>query len=246
MTSIRYPAFINRIIGLLGNVIHQTYKGTDYTRISPDTWANPNTSRQQQVRANLSQMSRAWDSLPPSYKGLWHTFASLKGCHYFGHQAYISLNCNLLNASHSGFSCINHPPLRPGTPKHVHNFCVYPISSSSSCLSWTDPKSSLIYVTGYYRLHRGFCSINPCYGLCPTFGIRPSFRFIKTVRSDLQVMLHTHDYPINTRLFYRLNSLDKFGRKSPVSHQIMIYSPPSPILPGRYGVTSYGYSYYNS
>jgi len=246
MTSIQYPAYINRIYGLLGNVIYQTYKGTDYTRISPDSWANPNTSRQQQVRANLSQMVTAWDSLAPSHKELWNSFAFFKGCHHFGHQSYTSLNCNLLNASHADLICISHPPLRPGTPKRIVGFCVYPMSSTAVCLSWTSPSSSILYVTGYHRLHRGFCSVSPCYGLCPSVGIRPSFRFIGTVLSNLQVMLHLHDYPSGTRLFYKLNSIDKFGRKSPVSHQVMIYSPTPAILPARYGITSYGYAYYNS
>jgi len=220
LAIIHVSAIINRIFGLLGNVIYQTYKGTDYTRISPDVWADPNTARQQQIRANLSSLSQSWDSLPPSYKELWNTFASVKGCHYFGHQAYISLNCNLLNASHADLSRIDHPPLRPGTPKHIRGFCVFPMTTTTTCISWAKPASSVLYVTSRYRLHRGFCSVNPSFGLCPTVGYRPSFRFIGTVRSDVQFMVHTHDYPSITRLYYKLNTIDKFGRKSPVSHVI--------------------------
>ena len=224
MARVQYSCLVNRILGLLGSSIYQRYKGTDYIRTSPDVWANPNSYRQQQVRGNFKQMQQAWDSVPPSHQELWHGFASKKGCHYFGHQAYVSLNCNLLNASHSDLTCISHPPLRPGTPKHVSGFCVYSISNSCTYLSWTKPDSSILYVTGHYRLHRGFCSINPCFGLCPTVGYRPSFRFIKTVRSDFLFMLHSHEYPNNTRLYYRLNTLDKFGRKSPISHTLRINS----------------------
>ena len=220
MAKIYVSAIINRIIGRLGKVIYQTYKGTDYTRLSPDVWANPNTARQQLIRANLSALSKSWDSLPPSYQELWNTFASVKGCHYFGHQAFISLNCNLLNADHVDLARIDHPPLRPGTPKHIRGFCVFPMTATTTCISWAKPASSILYVTGRYRLHRGFCSVNPSYGLCPTVGYRPSFRFIGTVRSDVQFMVHTHNYPSITRLFYKLNTIDKFGRKSPVSHVI--------------------------
>lgn len=224
MAKIHVSAIINRIIGRLGDVIYQTYKGTDYTRLSPEVWANPNTQRQQQTRKNLSDLSRAWDSLPFSYQELWNSYASIKGCHYFGNQAYISLNCNLLNASHADLARIDHPSLRPGTPKHARGFQVQPMTTTTTCISWTKPHSSILYVTARYRLHRGFCSVNPCYGLCPTVGIRPSFRFIGTVRSDSQFMIHTYNYPSDTRLFYRLNTIDKFGRKSPITHTIMIRS----------------------
>lgn len=224
MARVQYSALVNRMYGKLGNFIYQTFKGTDYVRTSPCVWTNPNTYRQQQIRANLAQMNQSWDSLPASHQQLWDMFASMKGCHYFGHQAYVSLNCNLLNASHADLSCISHPPLRPGTPEHVQNFCVVAISSTSTCLSWLKPDSNILYVTGHYRLHRGFCTVNPSYGLCNTVGYRPSFRFVETVRSDLKVMVHTHSYPSQTRLFYKLNSLDKFGRKSPISHAILVRS----------------------
>lgn len=224
MATIHVSAIINRIFGRLGSVIYQTYKGTDYVRLSPEVWTNPNTFRQQQIRANLTLMTRAWDSVPPSCQQLWDTFASLKGCHYFGRQAYISLNCNLLNASHADLSCICHPCPLPGTPHHAVGFCVVAVDETTIRLSWTIPSSSSLYVTAHYRLHHGFCLTHPTYGLCPTVGYRPSFRFIKTVRSDSNLLLHTHDYPAGTRLFYRLNTIDKCGRKSPITHSIMVRS----------------------
>jgi len=247
MTLIQYNSLINRIYGLFNGFIHQTYKGTDYIRTSPSYWNNPKSYRQIQIRGNFKQMQRAWDSVPPSCQELWHSYASLKGCHYFGHQAFVSLNCNLLNASHADLTCISHPPLRPGTPEHVRGFCVFSITSTSVCLSWIKPDSSILYVTGQYRLHRGFCSTNPFYGLCPTVGYRPSFRFIKTVRSNIHYIIHSHTYPSNTRLYYRLYSLDRYGRKSPVSHVILVHPTYKFFfIPGRYGNSSYGYSFYNS
>lgn len=242
MAIIYVSALLNRIKGLLGSVIYQTYKGVDYTRISPDVWTQPNTYRQQQVRANLSQMNQAWSSVPPSHQELWDSFASLKGCRYFGHQAYVSHNCNLLNASHADLTCISHPPLRPGSSKHIHGFCVASVTPSSVLLLWAVPSSTILYVTGHYRLHRGFCAANPCYGLCPTTGYRPSFRFIRTVRSDLTEMLFSHDYSINTRLFFKLNSLDKFGRKSPTSHTLLTRPISGHFI---YDVSHWDLSYYN-
>jgi len=224
MARVHYSALVNRIFGLLGSSIYQRYKGTDFIRTSPAVWTHPNSSRQQQVKANLTQLTKSWGSLPPSYQELWFSFASFKGCHYFGPQAYISLNCNLLNASHADLTCISHPPLRPGTPEHIRGFSVFPMTATTSCVSWVKPASSILYVTGYYRLHKGFCSVNPGYGLCPSVGYRPSFRFIETVRSDIQFMVHTHNYPSSTRLYYKLNTIDKFGRKSPYTNTFMILS----------------------
>jgi len=224
MARVQYSALVNKVIGRLGSVIYQCYKGTDYIRTSPAVWTNPNSYRQQQVRANLSLLVKSWYSLPSSHQELWNSFASMKGCHYFGHQAYTSLNCNLLNASHADLTCISHPPLRPGTPKHVQGFCVVSISPTSVCISWLIPNSSILYTTGHFHLHRGFCSVNPGFGLCPTVGYRPSFRFIGTSLSSTRTLIHTHNFPSNTRLFYRLNSIDKFGRKSPYTTVLMIHS----------------------
>lgn len=224
MAIVEYSCLVNRIIGLIGNTIYQTFKGTNYIRTSPTTWTNPNSYRQQQIRGNFKQMQQAWDSLSDSYKELWQSFCTSKGSHFFGHQTFVSLNCNLLNASHSDLACILHPPLRPGTPKHVRGFCTYNSINTCVYLGWIEPDSSILYVTGHYRLHRGFCSVNPCYGLCPTVGYRPSWRFIQTVKSDIRQIFFYHNFPDNTRLFFRLNSIDKFGRKSPFTHSLRIYT----------------------
>ena len=55
-------------------------------------------------------------------------------------------------------------------------------------------------------------------------------RFIQTVRSDQGPIVHQHTWPLNARLYYFLQSIDKYGRKSPFTHEIMIRVPWSPWL----------------
>ena len=225
MARIYYSALVNTIRGLLQNTIYQKYKGTDYIRAAPTSVAQPNTARQVQIRNNLTILTKAYDGISAQCKELWDTYASLAGMHCFGQQAYIKLNANILNASHDELICHDGPPHTPGTPKHVRTFTATAVSSTVTCLTWSHPGDVNTYVTGHFRLHRGFCSRHPTHGLCPTDGYRPSWRFVKTERADQLQILHNHDWPATTRLFYRLNSIDKWGRKSPISHAIQVNVP---------------------
>lgn len=225
MARIFYSCLVNTIKGKLQNTIYQKYKGTDYIRAAPTSVAQPNTARQLQIKDNLGILAKAYYGLTDQCKELWDTYASMAGMHCFGYHAFIKLNANILNACHADLTCTDHPPHTPGTPKHVRNFAVTAMSSTVTCLTWTHPNDVNTYVTGHFRLHRGFC-LNFCtYGLCPTDGYRPSWRFINTHRADQLQMTHTHNWPTGARLFYRLNSIDTWGRKSPVSHAIKILVP---------------------
>lgn len=146
----------------------------------------------------------------------------MSGIHGFGFHAYRKLNLNLLNASHADLTCIDHPPLTPATPHHVIDFTATSEDGPQTRLGWTKPLDANTYVTGHFRLHKGFCNKFPCFGDCMSVGYRPSWRFIETVRSDEGEILHTHDWPEGARLFYRLNTIDKWGRKSPFTHSILI------------------------
>ena len=225
MAKIYYSALVNAIRGLLNNTIYQSFKGTEYIRQAPITIADPRSPRQLQIRSLLSQITKSWDSLPGSHKELWDLYATMAHYHCFGQQTYIKFNMNICCASHSELTCISHPPSTPGTPKHVRGFCVTPISSVLNCITFTHPHDDKTFVEAYYRLHRGFCCVSPCYGLCPTVGYRPSWRFVGTCRSDVGSVLHTHDYPPGTRLYFRAFSIDKFGRKSPKSHVLNVNVP---------------------
>ena len=225
MARVYYSALVNTIRGLLQNTIYQKYKGTDYIRAAPVTVAQPNTARQIQIRQNLITLTKAYYGISAQCKQLWDQYASMAGMHCFGQQAFIKLNANLLNASHDDLLCHDYPPHTPGTPKHVRGFQATPVSSTVTCLTWTHPGDTKTYVTGHFRLHRGFCSRFPSHGLCPTDGYRPSWRFVKTERADQLHIIHNHSWPSGTRLYYFTNSIDEWGRKSPRSHAILVDVP---------------------
>jgi len=225
MAIIQYSGLVNRIMGKIGNIVYSQTGPSLYLKTAPTSVAQPNTYRQLQVKANFCTVVKLWTGLPESYKELWDGRASCSGKKHFGQQSFTSLNCNLLNASHSGLTIRSHPPLTPSTPEFPKNFCVFLMSPTSFCLSWTSPHTTGNYVSASFRLHKGFCLIHPAFGLCPTDGYRPSFRFIETVRSDTGCILFSSNWPANTRLFFKLHSMDSWGRRSPWTHVIPYTQP---------------------
>jgi len=225
MAKIQYSALVNRIMGKIGDTVYSQTGKVLYIKTAPVSVAQPNTYRQLQLKANFCIVTKLWTGLPASYKELWNGRASNSNKPFFGQQSFISLNCNLLNASHSGLTLREHPPLTPSTPTFPKNFCVFIMSATSFCLSWTLPQDSSNFITANFRLHKGFCLVHPSFGLCPTYGYRPSFRFIETVRSDTGAIVYNSDWPSNTRLFFRIRSLDAWGRLSPWTHVIPCVQP---------------------
>lgn len=220
MPKVYYSALVNTISGRFATRVYRKIRGINIYQGAPLSAAQPNTARQLQVKANFLTLTSAYPDLPASYRQLWDQFNTLCGMPGTGHNAYIRLNGNLLNASHNDLTTVPHPPHTPATPKHIMGFCVHQVNESTICLSWTKPDDNQTYVTGNFRLHYGFCNQHPCYGLCPTDGYRRSWRFVGTERADQHAIQHVHDWPLDTRLFYRLNSIDTSGRKSPFSHAI--------------------------
>jgi len=225
MAIIQYSALVNCVMGRLGDTIYSKSGRVRYIKTAPVSVAQPNTYRQLQLKSNFCTVAKLWTGLQASYKKLWDGRALGKGANFFGHQMFISLNCNLLNASHSDLVIRNHPPLTPSTPVFPKNFCVFLMTPTSFCLSWTSPHTTENYVTANFRLHKGFCLVHPSFGLCPTDGYRPSFRFIETVRSDAGSVTYNSPWPSNTRLFFRIRSLDTWGRLSPWTHVISYTQP---------------------
>jgi len=225
LAKIQYSALVNSVMGKLGDTIYSKSGTVRYIKTAPVSVTQPNTYRQLQLKANFCTVAKLWTGLPDSYKQLWDGHASGKHAKAFGHQMFISLNCNLLNASHSCLTLRQYPPQFPSTPTFPKNFCVFLMSPTSFCLSWLSPLNSDNYISANYRLHKGFCLIHPDHGLCPTVGYRPSFRFIETVRSDVGAIVFNSDWPSNTRLFFKLHSIDTWGRKSPFTHVISYTQP---------------------
>jgi hypothetical protein len=222
MAKVQFSAIVNHVSGRLGDWVYSFQKGTAYIRAYSANPGYPNSQRQQQIKSIFSGLSSAWSSLSLTQKKLWNDFANSYGATLKGQTAFQRLNCHLLMASHSDLVTIFTPPKTPATPAFQTGFCAFIMSDSVTCISWVSPESASLYVMGHYRVHSSFCNNFPCYGFCPTVGYRMSQRFVGTVRSDALQLLHTHDWPAGTRLYYNIRSIDKFGRRSPVSHEIVV------------------------
>jgi len=220
MAKVQFSCLVNRMIGRLNDVVYTYWRGINIAKSYPLNPNHPNSTRQQQIKSNLSSLASKWWDLPEGSKNLWNTYSAMLKSAASGYNCHISLNGCLLNASHSDLVYRPSPPPHPGTAAHVRGFCVFAMSSTQVCISWLKPDTASLYVTAHFKLHKGFCSRFPSYGLCPTIGYRPSLRFIETVRSDQRYIVFNHDWPPNCRLWFRCNSIDKFGRKSPLTHFI--------------------------
>lgn len=220
MAIVEFTCLINRIRGRVGTDVFSFFRGTTFIKGHPTTINDPNSIRQQLIRSNISALSKLWYDIPDETKRLWNSYATKHKGAATGFNHFVSLNANLLNSCHSDLVYRPAPPPRPGTPAHVRGICVFAMSTTQACISWIKPNSPILFVTARYKLHRGFCARHPSYGCCCADGYRPSLRYIETVKSNVGYIVVNHDYPPNTRGFIRLNSLDKYGRKSPVSHFI--------------------------
>ena len=230
MAKIEVSALLNAIRGRLGDAVYVQSKGINYVRLVSESTLDPNTGRTLQLRANLGTASAGFGSLTPGQQDLWRQYAISK--HHIGgaRAAYISLSCNLLHASHSDLVVNPGPPSVPGTPRFPNHFCVTNINDSHICLQWTEPADTETYVTGHFKVHRGFCLVHPCYETCPTTGYSWGPRFVGTARADSLALQHIHPYPPGSRLKYWLNSIDRSGRKSPITHAIPITTRSGPYF----------------
>ncbi|MCJ7812913.1 hypothetical protein MUP95_06320, partial [bacterium] len=208
--------------GRIGELVHTAHCGVHYVKAYCANPTDPNTARQQQVRKIFGDLSKAYHDLSEDSHNLWNNYASLAHVRFTGKQAFIKLNGSLLGCSHADLITINYPPLTPSTPQFPIAFSAVALTSVSTCISWTSPLNDSVYISCYFHLHTGFCLEFPTYDLCNTVGYRPTQRFVETVRSDVGSIVHTHAWPVTAWLFYKAFSIDRFGRKSPLTHEIKV------------------------
>jgi len=218
MTALSYPWFVGRISGRIGDLVYSWNSGKPYTRTHPLSVPGPRSVRQQFCRHNIGIVSKLWEDLPDNVKSRWNSFASKHKGAASGVNHFVSLNCSILNANHPDLVFLQEPPPKPSSPLPIHNLNIRDFSNTQVRISWTNPDQKIFFITAHFRLHHNFCRINPDYGLCPTAGYRPSWRFIETVRSDIRSIVFNHTWPSGTRLYFRCISLDRSGRKSPFSY----------------------------
>lgn len=225
--AIIYPsALINRISGRIGEVVYSWYKGRQIAKVVSTTPSVPLTARTAQIRNTIRYLSPLYTNLTVQQKRLWQSYAIHKIPHATGRNAFISLNGVVLNASNTDFTVHFSPPATPSTPRSVFGLAVSYLSADLACISWTRPRNSCDYVYAVFRLPGNFCTLNPDFGLCPTTGYTPDFRFIVTVRSDSGSIAFNHQWPVGTQLFFRARTIDLHGRRSPWSSSVEFFNNP--------------------
>jgi len=208
MAKITYTAIVSDIRGKLRGDVFTAYRGTHIIRTHCANPANPQTIRQQQVRANWSTTMGCWWHLPTTYQELWEKYGQRKTDTRTGIGAYMQANARLLNADHPELVKVEHPPPTPSTPMAVQNFQWTFITPSTARIQWTLPAVSTTFIQVFHRLNWDYS---------PTYNIY--WAHVITVRSDCGQYDWLHPYPIGTDLFIKLRSLDKWGRTSPYTHK---------------------------
>ena len=232
MAKVETTALVSEITG--------SWNATTFKRtksgiiIKPKTTPRrPRSEFQQSSRQYLAELSGDWSSLSASEKSMWNQYASLLGRHMTGISAFVKLNMNLHNAQHVDLVKIAAPPSFPSRPSSLESFGGRSYSSTENRLLWSSPDSADIYVSVYYSVRVGITQTN-----------KEAWHLVGTIASNEGEISHFHDLPSGFLVDYVARTIDLWGRTSPFTQ--VITSPFSAYFPvsGRYGFTSYGYSYY--
>lgn len=222
MAKAQFTALVNELLGKIGTSIFSHQKGSYYVRTQTSNPTFPNTARQQKVNNHMADLMSAWSDLTSVQQKLWQSFAKMSHLYTTGNGAFLGLNLKLLCADHPSLGCIYSPPITPGTPTYPTGFCVSAAGSCQMQITWSGPSDASTFITAYFRLHDGFCCVFPSFGNCPTGGYRSSWRFIGTCVSSTGTIYHNHAWPVGTRLFYYILSMDAYGRQSPKTHRLKL------------------------
>lgn len=116
----KFVPILGNVVGSIGAVTWSYNRGGTYCkRRSFPT--NPNSTRQQQIRAILSDLSRAWQTLSDTNKQSWNDWANThpykdslgNSINWTGMNAYLSLNCIVRDF---GSAAIATPPVADNPP----------------------------------------------------------------------------------------------------------------------------------
>lgn len=202
-------ALVSDIRGLLGNQVFSFQKGVHYIKTHNPAPYNPQTAAQQASRNNFAEISAWWYGLTDEQQQMWHKFASLQERHLSGYNAFVGVNMALYTSGIPSPPRRNHPPLTPDTPTAVREFNVYSISPTINAIVWTAPDDGSLYVQTWKSFDWNYFSTYNQMWVIQAATISTGLGYV-----------HVHDTPIGARIWYRLRSIDLWGRQSPFTHTI--------------------------
>jgi len=186
---------------------------------------DPKTYRQRRMRSAFARLTRLWTTLTPWQQTVWDYHARIHKAASDGHGYFLKLNLRLAGASLSHPITILQPNYSSASPDDITGFRVRALSSTQTLITFTNPNDPDVYVTAHYRLHPQFARKRVRSSGYPKPGCGPHPRFIATRRSDHNPIIHKHTWPKGCRLYYKLQSIDKSGRQSRFTGEIMIKVP---------------------
>lgn len=205
-----YPSsLIADIRGRLRNDVYTYYRGVHIIRNYNPNPYNPQTERQQEVRGNFSTVASCWWGLPVEIRNLWEKYASMSSSLRTGIGAYYRHNLRLLSASSEYLPPKQTPPHFPDTPQHIQGF-TWSFTPGCNCyIQWDEPQSNTEWIVGTYRLNWDYA-----------VGYNIYWKQIMARLSAYGFYLWTHPISTGNEIFIRLESMDEWGRRSPLSHYI--------------------------
>lgn len=228
MAKIEYTALVSRIAGRLSHgILSRNKAAAIITRHSAGGHLH-RTVKQQLARGTFSDLKGQWYALSPTQKLLWRSFASSSGGAGSGLNAFVEHNIRLLYSGHADLVRISAPPPTPSTPRSVKEIQAWP-GLTANTITWTGPLSASDYV-------QVFCAVL----VASAATSRAKYTLLQTVRSDVGHVFHTHSYPSDLTILYRLRSIDAYGRISPWTH-----AKPEAAIGTQYDTFLYDTAYYN-
>jgi len=213
MAKVVFSALVSDIRGRLGDDIYSYQRGVHYIRKYVPKSYDPNTPRQQFTKSNFSYLTFVWNYFTQFDKMLWRRYASVTGNCKTGITAFRKINLTLLAADHADLTIRTFPPQTPSTPTAPYGFQVSHTSSTTNVISWQHPQNDSNWVQLFYNLIWNYSD-----------HFNQHWMFLKTVRSDVGQIVHTHEYPEGTVMYYKTRSIDSWGRTTPYTHSIEVTS----------------------
>lgn len=214
MAKVVFSALISDIRGRLGGNVYSFCRGVHYLKAYNPSPSNPNTEAQQLIRAAFSYYSGLWPNLPPTIREMWERYGSRHEPPLCGRSRYLKTNLVLFASKNAELTYQEHPPFTASTPRSINGFTATPVDSVTNRLAWSAPLTAVDFVQSFQSLDKNYIP-----------GYIKYWSHLQTVRGEVGEIIHTHSYPVGVHVYYRLRTVDSFGRISPNTHIVTVTVP---------------------
>lgn len=202
MAKVQFSALVARMGGKVNGQTMSQWKGINVLKTTGNP-RQPRTAAQQRIRGIMNDLAGEYYSLSATLKDLWNRYASLLPKPMTGLNAYVYQNLNLVRYL-GVVSKVTNPPPTPSTPESLIGFTATNTDSVTGTLAWTTPSTVADYVVVDYAFMAGRDD-----------GANPRWSPAGGASASALTVVHTHAFPIGTKLRYRARSMDSYGRTSP-------------------------------